>query len=60
MASKALPLLGFVLIVMLLVSAAVEAKDTTEKEKSLFFLLPCPPPFNPIIAAVPILLRLHV
>ncbi|CAA6669585.1 unnamed protein product [Spirodela intermedia] len=32
MASKALPLLGFLLIAMLLVSAAVDAKDTKEKE----------------------------
>ncbi|CAA7406553.1 unnamed protein product [Spirodela intermedia] len=35
MASKALPLLGFLLIAMLLVSAAADAKDTKEKETKI-------------------------
>ncbi|CAA6669592.1 unnamed protein product [Spirodela intermedia] len=35
MASKALPLLGFLLIAMLLVSAAVDATDTKEKETKI-------------------------
>ncbi|CAA7406554.1 unnamed protein product [Spirodela intermedia] len=35
MASKALPLLGFLLIAMLLVSAAVDAKDSKDKETKI-------------------------
>ncbi|CAB1184562.1 unnamed protein product [Spirodela intermedia] len=53
MASKALPLMAFLLIAMLLVSAVVDATETLDTETGSF----SPPPS---IAVVPMLLRLQV